>query len=278
MARQRLLEFDTIGNWSEIKIEIIKSYAQEYSKILSAQSNPKIHHVYIDAFAGAGVHLSKADGREIAGTPLEALSVKPPFQEFFFIDLDDLKVANLQKLSGENENVHVLHGDCNKILREKVFPRIQWDQYKRALCLLDPYGLHLDWEVIEAAGKSQSIEIFLNFPIADMNRNVIWRDPEGNVDAKDIQRMNAFWGDDSWRSIAYTTEKNLFGYQEKEPNLVIAEGFRDRLKNKAGFKFVSQPLPMRNSNNAVIYYLFFAAQKPVSKTITDHIFKKYGKI
>jgi hypothetical protein len=59
--------------------------------------------------------------------------------------------------------------------------------------LLDPYGLQLDWKVIETAGKMRSIDMFLNFPVADMNRNVLWRNPEG-VDAADLKRMNEFWG------------------------------------------------------------------------------------
>lgn len=118
--------------------------------------------------------------------------------------------------------------------------------------------------------------VVLNFPIADMNRNVIWHDPEGVRD-EDVQRMNAFWGDESWRSIAYTTKKDLFGHKEKEPNIVVAEGFKKRLKEEAGFEYVSDPLPMKNSMNAIIYYLFFASNKPVAKDIIEHIFKKHGK-
>ena len=45
-----------------------------------------------------------------------------------------------------------------------------------------------------------SIDMFLNFPVADINRNVLWRNPEG-VDTADIDRMNAFWGDNSWRRL-----------------------------------------------------------------------------
>ena len=59
--------------------------------------------------------------------------------------------------------------------------------------------------MIETAGKMRSIDMFLNFPVADINRNVLWRHPEG-VDAADLKRMNEFWGDDSWREIAYTTK------------------------------------------------------------------------
>jgi hypothetical protein len=53
------------------------------------------------------------------------------------------------------------------------------------------------------------------------------------------------------------------------------EAFRDRLKKAAGFRFVPDPLPMRNSNNAVVYYLFFASQKPVAEKIIHEIFAKY---
>jgi hypothetical protein len=53
------------------------------------------------------------------------------------------------------------------------------------------------------------------------------------------------------------------------------EAFRQRLTKAAGFRFVPDPLPMRNSNNAVVYYLFFASQKPVAEKIIHDIFAKY---
>jgi len=95
------------------------------------------------------------------------------------IDLDSDKTDQLRGLTAGQSNTHIYEGNCNKILLEKVFPQIQYTQFKRGLCLLDPYGLHLDWSVIQAAGQMQSIEIFLNFPVADMNRNVLWRDSAG---------------------------------------------------------------------------------------------------
>jgi three-Cys-motif partner protein len=117
--------------------------------------------------------------------------------------------------------------------------------------------------------------MFLNFPVADMNRNVLWRSPEG-VNPADIERMNAFWGDDSWHGIAYTTKEDLVGpWLEKETNEMVAEGFRKRLEKKAGFTYVAAPLPMRNSRGAIVYYLFFASQKPVARHIVEGIFKKY---
>lgn len=271
-----MVKFDEIGEWSEIKLDIIRDYASEYSKILTAQKHPKLYHVYIDAFTGAGIHISKATKDFIPGSPLNALNIDPPFCEYHLIDLKTEKVTILNQLTEGIENVYIYQGDCNNILLKQVFPRVLFENYCRGLCLLDPYGLHLNWEVIKTAGKMNSIEIFLNFPVADMNRNVLWRNPQG-VDPADIKRMNSFWGDESWRNIAYSTKKYLFELIEKEDNETVAAGFRQRLKEVAGFNYVPEPLPMRNSRNAIIYYLFFASQKPVADEIIKYIFSKYRK-
>jgi hypothetical protein len=75
----------------------------------------------------------------------------------------------------------------------------------------EPKGIAL------AAGQSKAIDMFLNFPVMDMNRNAIWKD-------------------------------------------AIVAAFQQRLKAVAGFEYVPDPLPMRNSTNAIVYclYLCFA--------------------
>ena len=276
MKKTRALKFDEIGYWSEIKLDIIKDYATAYSVIFNAPKQRGLQHLYIDAFAGLGVHISKSTGDLVPGSPLNALQVKPQFREYHFIDLDSDKVANLRKIVGNRPDVHFYEGNCNSILLDRVFPRAKFEQYRRALCLLDPYGLHLDWKVIETAGRMQSIDMFLNFPIADMNRNVLWQNPEAKgIRTTDIQRLTAFWGDETWRQIAYSTTGNLFGFLEKENNDSIALAFQKRLKQIAGFKYVPLPLPMRNTKGATVYYLFFASQKPVASDIVESVFKKY---
>jgi len=191
-----------------------------------------------------------------------ALNVVPPFRHYYFIELEPTRIGNLQSLVGARKDVNVMEGDCNRLLLDEVLPKVRYEQYCRGLCILDPYGLHLNWQVIAKAGSMKSIEIFLNFPVADINRNVLWRDPLG-VSPDDVARMNAYWGDESWRNIAYTPspQQGLFGQTEleKADNEVISEAFRKRLKQVAGFQYVPDPLPMRNTRNAIVYYLFFAA-------------------
>jgi hypothetical protein len=40
---------------------------------------------------------------------------------------------------------------------------------------------------------------------------------------------------------------------------------------------VSKPMPMKTRTNSIIYYLYFASQKPVAAGIVDDIFEKYRK-
>lgn len=277
-------KIDEIGPWTEVKLDILKRYATEYSKILSSQRNPSFYHVYIDAFAGAGFHLSKTSGEMVRGSPLNALLIQPPFREYHLIDLDGDRIEGLKGFIGERKDVFLRKGDCNEVLLDDVLPRVRRDDfsgggYKRGLCILDPYGLTLNWKVIHTAGTMQSLDLFINFPIYAININVLRHDPAKALPGQ-IERMTEYWGDESWRDVAYqTTDPDLFGNVdlEKVSNERFAEAFRDRLRKVAGFKRVPKPLPMLNSKGSVVYYLFFASQKDTAESIVNYIFEKFGQ-
>lgn len=176
---KRQLRLDEIGYWSELKLEIVRKYAAAYSTILARKAFVRAH-VYIDAFAGAGVHLSKATG-----------------------------------------------------------------------------------------------EVFYNFMIMDANMNVFVRNPD-RVSTDQAGRMDDVWGDNTWRTVAYRPVPSLFGdVEEKVSNEDIAEAFRQRLQNVAGFAYVPSPLPMRNSRGATVCYLYFASPDKTGGKIVTQIFDKY---
>jgi three-Cys-motif partner protein len=271
------VRYDEIGYWSEIKLDIVRDYARAYSKVLSNEVRIR-KYLYIDAFAGAGVHISRQTGGYVPGSPLNALNVEPAFDEYHFIDLDGDKAEHLRNLAPAAPNVFVYNGDCNSILRDEVFPRARYEDYHRALCLLDPYALNLDWQVVQTAGRMKSVEVFLNFMVMDMNMNVLWKNPD-NVQPSQLARMDAFWGDRSWRNVLYQKPQGLLpGFddmEEKVSNDVVAAAYRERLKKVAGFRFVPDPMPMRNSQGAVVYYLFFASFNETGGHIVSDIFQKY---
>jgi three-Cys-motif partner protein len=197
------------------------------------------------------------------------------FSELHFIDLEGSRTAELRRLAANDSRVTIHEGDCNKVLVEDVFPRCRYADYHRALCLLDPYKLNVNWQVLQTAGEMKSVEVFYNFMIMDANMNVFMRNPD-KVPPAQAKRMDAVWGDTSWRSAAYRTTSDLFGEtQEKATNDDIAEAFRHRLHAVARFAYVPSPIPMRNSRGAVVYYLYFASQNETGGKIVTEIFDRY---
>jgi three-Cys-motif partner protein len=267
------VHLDQVGPWTEIKLEILRKYAEAYADILSKQRFAKAVG-YIDGFAGAGMHLSKDSGKPIAGSPQIALTCEG-FTHYHFIDLDGKRASNLRQLTAGRNDAEVHEGDCNEILLQEVLPRYRYQDYRRALCVLDPYRLDPRWEVVETAGQMGSVDIFLNFMIMDANQNVLQKDPDRASETQ-AARMDQFWGDHSWREVAYRQEPNLFGtYEQKTTNEDIVAAYRDRLREKAGFKYVPEPVPMRNKKGATIYYLFFASNNSTGDKIARSIFRQY---
>lgn len=263
--------YDEIGYWSEMKIEMVSDYLKEYSKIVSAQD--RFDHYYIDAFSGSGQHRSKTTGEIIQGSPLRALDIKPEFKEYFFIDLDGEKVEHLKSLCADKDNVHVYHGDCNDILVNEVFPKVPYLKFKRAFCLLDPYGMHYRWEVVEKAASMKTIEVILNFPIMDMNMNALWKNPEGLPESQ-IERMNAFWGDDSWQKEFYQSALFPDIPGKAANNREVVDAYIDRLRKIARFEYVTVGFPVK-AQNRELYYLVFAGPNETGKKIAEYIFNKY---
>jgi three-Cys-motif partner protein len=271
---------DSIGPWSRVKHDIIRRYATEYSRILRTQvaGGTLRGYTYVDAFAGAGTHVEKATGLLVPGSARIALDIVPPFTHYYFIDLDRTKVDELRRAAAERANAEVIEGDCNRVLLKHVLPRVRWGDRQRALCLLDPYHLQLSWEVVHTAGQMGSVEIFLNFPVYDININVLRKG--GPVSDTKAAEMTTFWGDETWRERLYVKDVQLemfgdTGEATKLSNERVAQAYRDRLKSIAGFPFVPEPLPMKNSTNSTVYYLFFASPNETGRRIVQHIFDRY---
>jgi len=279
------MKLDEIGEWSEIKLEIIKKYASAFTNIMKKQAWCE-GYVYIDAFSGAGVHISRKTGEFVQGSPLNALEIENPFTEYHYIDIDKQKAETLKLLTQDKPNIHIYAKDCNETLAEKVFPRLTWGSKKRALCIFDPYGLHLHWETILAAANLKTTEIFLNFPLMDMNRNVLHKDLM-TASSDQMERMNSFCGTEEWQEILYKERKQMrlfkdFGesYRIKvvNGNIKLGEWFkRERLEKAAGFRYVPDPILMRNSKGGPLFFLFFASHNETGKKIVSDIFSKYRK-
>jgi hypothetical protein len=156
---------EAIPRWPELKLQIVQRYASAYSRIMSRQAG--LAYYYIEGFSGAGVHLGALNGGFVAGSPLNALRVEPPFRHHFLLDLDGGRAAALRRQVGGRSDVTLLEGDGSERLLRDVLPQVRAEDYRRALCLLDPAGPEPDRRVIEAAGRLRTVDLFARVPIVD---------------------------------------------------------------------------------------------------------------
>jgi three-Cys-motif partner protein len=271
-------KLDEIGIWSEIKFAILREYACAFTRILKNKTWCK-GCCYIDAFAGAGMHISKTTREMVQGSPLNALLVEPQFDRITLIDIDAEKVELLNTLCGHDKRVEILSGDCNELLLDKVAPSLPYSSYWRGLCILDPYGIHgktLRWQTIKHLADLGTVDIFLNFPLMDINRNTL-RKSLANVDDDDVAAFNEFCGTEDWKDLMY--QPDLFGDLGKiGNNQTLAKWFQKRIEIVAGFEFVPEPILMRNSIGGPLYFLYFASHQSVAQKVVLDIFEKHRKM
>ena len=267
-------QLDGLRTWSQVKHVIVRKYIQAYSTLIARY--PDLKHVYVDAFAGAGMLENMKTGGRSAGSPIIALDIKPPFHEYHFIERDETKARMLREHVGGRG---IIYGDdCNHVLLNSVLPLCRWDDHRRGFWLLDAYGMHYDWDVIAAAGAEQGVEILLNWAIHDINRNAAWRDPS-RLPPDRVERMRRFWGDDTWREAAYEKQPRLFGGKpgyRKLPYGRIVRAYRDRLQTIAKFPYVADPLLVRTPTRQPLYYLVFASHNATGAKIAGDVFKKHA--
>jgi three-Cys-motif partner protein len=268
---------DRLGEWSQLKHEILEQYAQRYTTILRKQRLIK-KFVYVDGFSGAGTAVDRASGQLVLGSAQRMLQVQPPFHEYHFIELNTTKAQELERRTEGRSDVFVYTGDCNEILTKTVLPRCRWSDYARGLCLLDPYGLTVSWQLLTEIAEAKSFEIIFNFMIVGANRNVFWKHPE-RLTPERLALADRVWGDRSWTNAVYRQIPGLFGpMPEKVPNEDVVQAYCERLRSIAGFAYVPDPIPMQNTKGATLYYLIFAGHNQTGAKIIEHIFRRFRRV
>ncbi|MHB8562629.1 MAG: three-Cys-motif partner protein TcmP [Acidiferrobacteraceae bacterium] len=273
------------GNWTQEKLERVRKYLQAYTTIFA--NNPrakKLKPIYVDAFAGSGYRTR--DGQQpsipdlfpefveadtqafIKGSARIALEVDPPFKGYLFIEQDQEYAQELQKLKQEFSDktnlIEIVKADANAYLKEWC-AATDWNG-TRAVVFLDPYGMQVDWTVIEAIAATQSIDLWILFPIGMAVNRLLTTD--GPPPKEWQQALTRIFGTEAWQEAFYQTQnqQNLFGEQiAQQVKLAdfkkIGQFFVDRLKTVfAGV--ADKPLPLMNSKNNPLYLLCFASGNP----------------
>lgn len=265
------------GDWTSEKLERVRKYLVAYAKIMNRQ---QFRFAYIDAFAGTGYRtvrqiekptvsifpeVFESDSQHfLAGSARIALTVKPRFTKYIFIERETQHIAQLEELKTEFPNLRddiiIVNAEANSYLQDMCLNR-RWTK-NRAVLFLDPFGMQVTWETIAAIAKTKAIDLWILFPIGVAVNRLLKRN--GQISTAWRRRLDAMFGSSGWYDVFYQTRKeiDLLGERTTTEKLatfdLIGEYFVKRLKTV--FAGVAEnPLPLMNSRNVPLYLLCFAA-------------------
>ncbi len=274
------------GVWTQQKLEAIKKYLHAYTRIFKNNQRALFYSItYVDAFAGTGSlrqpepsgfvellpELRKNEKEFRKGSVRRALEVEPPFDEYLFIEKNRKKYLELKTAASDfpSRNVRILNEDANDAL-------LRWcegldTKRQRAVVFLDPFGASVKWQAIAALGRTRAVDLWALFPYSAVNRMLV-RDRKPRKAWAD--RLTSLFGTGEWEGAFYsrTTLRSLLDSTEVIESVhksadqrIITDFFVTRLKRE--FLAVSAPFPMHNSNDSLMFMLFFAAGNEHSATV-----------
>ena len=282
------------GDWTSAKLEVLAKYLNAYTNVLK-----KTHFTtkYIDAFAGSGYRDACREGSDasssqgllfpdlaepgpqslLEGSALRALKVRPRFDSYIFIEQNANRCAALEGIKQDfpemASDISIRRGDANTEIRDMC--STNWKSH-RAVLFLDPYGMQVEWETIEAIAQTEAIDLWLLFPLGIGVNRLLKK--SGEIPDSWRRRLNLLLGTEDWYDEFYevqTTPDIFGGNQEhviKATTETIGRYFINRLKNIfAGV--VDEPGILRNSTNSPLYLLCFAASNERGKNIALRIAK-----
>lgn len=268
------------GQWTDKKLECLRRYLMSYMRIMKGNERARFFTTnYVDAFAGSGYISNKNEesGEDIPlpgleedqngeslkkGSPCIALEIDPPFDKYIFIEKNPKNIIELSSLKTQypNRNIDIIQGDANKFLAQWCSDT-DWVR-NRAVVFLDPFGMQIDWPLLECIAKTKSIDLWLLVPLGvGLVRMLTKKDLPNSEWA---EKITMFLGTDEWKKVLYETKNapTLFGVEEcisrVEDFMKIGDYVIDRLKS-IFFAVSSRPLVLLNSKNNPIYLFVFAA-------------------
>ncbi|NOY12290.1 MAG: three-Cys-motif partner protein TcmP [Deltaproteobacteria bacterium] len=284
------------GDWTTEKLLRIQKYLSAYT---TALKNKPFRLIYIDAFAGTGYRNIKSEENQqtlmfpdlaaedteafLAGSAKIALQTEPRFAEYHFIEQDARKCKELERLKqdfpAKAQDIHIDNDDANAAL-VRICDLMSKRRNLRAVLFLDPFGMNVSWQTIEAIAATKAIDMWYLFPLGVGVNRLLTKN--GIIPDTWQQKLNNIFGCSDWKEQFYTTEiqQDLFSDEETSTKTgdfqQIADFFVRRLDSIfAGV--VKKPLPLYNSRRNPLYLLCFACGNkkgtPIALRIAGHILK-----
>jgi len=273
------------GDWTERTLPVLRRYLSAYR---TAMKNQPYDLLYVDAFAGTGYRTLRDDTsvdmplfRESAdeesqalleGSAAIALQTKPPFDEYVFVEVNADRCQKLESLKDEfptlADRITVVNADCNQFMHS--FCK-EMDRHRtRAVVFLDPFGMQIEWDAVEAVASTKAIDLWMLFPLGAVMR-LLRKD--GHISEECRRRLDTLFGCSDWYKEFYerTERRTLDGHVEtvvrRSADINDVEQYYLH-KMDGVFPYVlDNPRILRNSRGSPLFLLCFAVSNPSDNAI-----------
>ncbi len=267
------------GVWTDTKLNCLRKYLRAYT---TALKNQNFRKAYIDAFAGSGSRSAEAPDEPVEPSETDTYSLFPEaispskievdpyregsakialeadFDEYFFIEIEEKYAEGLRDLRSQHpdKKITVIVGDANEEVK-RLCASDWYGQQRRAVIFIDPYGMQVRWDMLEAIAGTKAMDMWLLFPLGAVSRLL----PRGQApDESKAQLLDRFYGSQDWGRL----------YQRSEQPVLIGKRTVRRSNYYAILQYTGKRLStifaavnpklliLRNNQNSPMYALFFA--------------------
>lgn len=226
------------GPWIKKKYHYLKAYCDIFTRAMRR----KWRLTFIDLFAGPGRCYIEQTKEDVEGSSLLALQYD--FSDYIFVEQDQDCLTALQERcrnSPKAKQIKFIQGDCNRIIGQ-VTKQLQPGL---VLAFIDPTKINIEFNAVRQLTEQRRVDLLMNIQDGmDVKRNFKAYKEQG-----DSSRLGKFLGGNvPWSKL-------------RKP-LDAVDLYKERVC-ELGYSTVEfKDIPVHNTKNAPMYFLFFASKHP----------------
>lgn len=252
--------------WTPDKLALLFHYLQGFAKACAKAGG----WYFLDGFAGNGGNDAGQLGL-FKGSALIGATMVPPATKVALIEKRRKSARTLKtRCARVRPDAMVIEGDCNARIG-KALKHFD-DRRLPAFCVLDPEGLELGWEVIEACAAHRlggtPYELLIYFSTPGAMRTAAVTDPR--MVEGDERALRRLFGNDDWRDVA---ERQRAGALDGRKAGTEYLSLYERQLKRLGYRHVMSRAAIAHDRR-LIYHLVFASDKDAGRNIMRDTHKR----
>lgn len=149
------LIYNDVGPWTKAKHRLVAYYAALFSAGMKDKWEKRI---YIELYAGAGYSRIRDSERIIAGSPIQSLTLKVPFDKYIFCEQDPEKLEALRvrvRHHAPSADVVFIPEDCDSSVDKisAAIPHYSKNHKVLSLCFVDPNDIGIRFSTLQTLAK-----------------------------------------------------------------------------------------------------------------------------